>query len=261
MNFFKKHILYFFKKINNILENENIISVSSKCEIHSSVKKTGLEINGNVKIGEGSSIHQSKFSGVVTIGKSCCITNANIIGNITIGNNSKIVAGALLEGEIVIGKYTSINGPNTDLICKLNNIQIGNFCSIARNVTFQEFNHDFNRLTSYFINANMFGKSNLDDIVSKGSIVLGHDVWIGTHSVVLSGVKIGTGAVIAANSVVVNDIPAYAIAGGNPAKVIKYRFSDEIIDKLLSSNWWEKSKTDIEEIYNSFESELKSNNN
>lgn len=254
MNFFKKYILYLFKKINNVLENENTISVSSKCEIHSSVKKTGLEINGSVKIGEGSSVHQSKFSGVVTVGNCCSITNAKLAGNITIGSNSKIVAGTFLEGEIVIGKYTSINGPNTDLICKLNSIQIGNFCSIARNVTFQEFNHDFNRLTSYFINANMFRKSNLDDIVSKGSIVLGHDVWIGTHSVILSGVKIGTGAVIAANSVVVKDVPSYAIVGGNPAKVIKYRFSEKIRDQLLSSKWWEKSEVEIAELYQKFES-------
>lgn len=77
MNFFKKYILYLFKKINNVLENENTISVSSKCEIHSSVKKTGLEINGSVKIGEGSSVHQSKFSGVVTVGNCCSITNAD----------------------------------------------------------------------------------------------------------------------------------------------------------------------------------------
>jgi acetyltransferase-like isoleucine patch superfamily enzyme len=254
MNFFKKHILYLFKKINNVLENENTISVSSKCEIHSSVKKTGLEINGSVKIGEGSSVHQSKFSGLVTVGNLCTITNAKLAGDITIGSNSKIVAGTLLEGEIVIGKFTSINGPNTDLICKLNSIQIGNFCSIARNVTFQEFNHDFNRLTSYFINANMFRKSNLDDIVSKGSIVLGHDVWIGTHSVILSGVKIGTGAVVAANSVVVKDVPPYAIVGGNPAKIIKYRFSEKIINQLLTSKWWEKSEIEIAELYQKFES-------
>ena len=73
MNFLKKHILYFFKTINNVLDNENIISISSICEIHSSVKKTGLEINGIVKIGEGSSVHQSKLSGAVTVGNHCSI--------------------------------------------------------------------------------------------------------------------------------------------------------------------------------------------
>lgn len=252
MNFFKKQILSFFKKMMTILDNENIISHSSKCVIHPSVKKTGLNINGTIKIGEGSSVHQTKLAGDITIGERVSISNAVLKGNIKLGKKAKLSGGVLMEGNITVGNYTSINGPNTDLICKLNTITIGDFCSIARNVTFQEFNHDFNRLTSYFINANMFGKTDLNDIVSKGPIEIEHDVWIGTHSVILSGVKIGTGSVIAANSVVVKDVPPYAIVGGNPAKIIKYRFSEKIIDQLLSSKWWEKPEIEITELYQKF---------
>ena len=125
--------------------------------------------------------------------------------------------------DIKIGNYTSINGPNTDLRCLLNEITIGNFCSIARNVSFQEYNHDFNQLTSYFVHTNLENKPMKTDVVSKGAITLGHDVWIGTHSVILSGSNIGTGAVIAANSVVTKSVPRFQIWGGVPAKFIRNR--------------------------------------
>ena len=73
---------------------------------------------------------------------------------------------------------------------------------------------------------------------SKGDTIIGNDVWIGYESVILPGVHIGDGAVIAAKSVVVGDVPPYAIFGGNPAKLIKQRFSDSEIEILLKTQWW-----------------------
>ena len=73
---------------------------------------------------------------------------------------------------------------------------------------------------------------------SRGNIEIGHDVWIGGRSTILSGVKIGTGAVIAAGSVVVNDVEPYTVSGGNPNKEIKKRFDDDTIKKILSTEWW-----------------------
>jgi len=78
-----------------------------------------------------------------------------------------------------------------------------------------------------------------EDITSKGDISLGSDVWIGTQSVVLSGATISDGAVIGANSVVNSFVPPYAIAVGSPAKVVKYRFSDQLIRRLLTLKWWD----------------------
>jgi acetyltransferase-like isoleucine patch superfamily enzyme len=78
--------------------------------------------------------------------------------------------------------------------------------------------------------------------------VIGHDVWIGCNSVVLSGVTIGTGAVIGAGSVVTKDIPPYAIAYGNPAKVHRYRFDPETIDALLKSEWWRFSMEQLKTL-------------
>lgn len=85
---------------------------------------------------------------------------------------------------------------------------------------------------------------------TKGTIEIGNDVWIGTSAVILSGVKIGHGAVVAAGSLVTKNIPPYAIVGGNPAKIIKYRFNEDKIKELLEMNWWdwseEKIKNNIE---------------
>ncbi|PWB24611.1 hypothetical protein DCO46_11265 [Flavobacterium sp. HTF] len=77
------------------------------------------------------------------------------------------------------------------------------------------------------------------DIVSKGPIKVGNDVWIGAHSVILSGVTIGDGAIIASNSVINKDVPPYAIVGGSPARIIKYRFDKPTIDNLLKIKWWD----------------------
>ena len=76
---------------------------------------------------------------------------------------------------------------------------------------------------------------------TKGNVIIKNDVWIGMNSIILSGVTIGNGAVIAAGSVVTKDIPDYAVAAGNPARVIKYRFTQETIDLLLNTKWWEQN--------------------
>ena len=85
---------------------------------------------------------------------------------------------------------------------------------------------------------------------SNGDVIIGNDVWIGHESTIMSGVKIGDGAVIAANSVVVKDVEPYTIVGGNPAKVIKKRFSDDIINNLLELKWWDWSNEKINENLN-----------
>ena len=77
-----------------------------------------------------------------------------------------------------------------------------------------------------------------DDLPFKGDTVVGNDVWIGYKSTIMPGVMIGDGAIVAAGSVVVNDVPAYSIVGGNPARIIKHRFTTETIKTLLEIAWW-----------------------
>ena len=131
-------------------------------------------------------------------------------------------------------------------------VKVGSFCSIADNVTiFIGGNHRTDWVTTYpfgHIHQNVFPWHGQGHPATKGDVVIGNDVWIGSGSTILSGIKIGDGAVIAASSVVVKDIPAYAIAGGNPAKVLKMRFSRKQIDKLLQNPWWELSDSRINDL-------------
>jgi virginiamycin A acetyltransferase len=240
------------------IENENQIYIESGSEIPQETIIKKSKLSGEIDIKKGATITLSALSGKVRLGKDCKLSSATIQGNVKVGEYCKIMGGVALYGNISIGNNTSINGPNTDMRCAVNSISIGSFCSIARNVIFQEFNHDFSQLTSYFIHTNIIKKNRDFDIVSKGGITLGHDVWIGTHSVILSGANIGTGAVIAANSVVVGCVPPYAIVAGSPAKVIKYRFDEDVIDELLASKWWERSHSEIVDYYQAFK---KRNNN
>jgi acetyltransferase-like isoleucine patch superfamily enzyme len=110
-------------------------------------------------------------------------------------------------------------------------VKIGNYCSIAENVKFfVDGNHRMDYASTYpFNGGNGYG---------KGSPAVGNDVWIGREVLVMSGVRIGDGSVVAAGSVVTKDVPNYAIVGGNPAKVIRYRFSEEIIKRFEDVRWW-----------------------
>ncbi|MHC5719417.1 MAG: CatB-related O-acetyltransferase, partial [Nostoc sp.] len=74
---------------------------------------------------------------------------------------------------------------------------------------------------------------------SKGVTIIGHDVWVGYGATILSGVKIGNGAVVGAQAVVTSDVPAYAIVVGNPAKIIRYRFEPKTVERLLELSWWD----------------------
>jgi acetyltransferase-like isoleucine patch superfamily enzyme len=122
-------------------------------------------------------------------------------------------------------------------------LYIGNFCSIAGNIkVFLGGNHRYDWITTYpfgHIHKDIFNKFNGQGHPStKGDVVIGNDVWIGQNSTIMSGVKIGDGAIIANNSHIVKDVEPYSIVGGNPAKFIRYRFNEQQIYKLLQIKWW-----------------------
>ena len=122
---------------------------------------------------------------------------------------------------------------------------IGKFCHIASGITIimNGANHRMNSVTTYPFNimGNGWEKvtPSLDELPFKGDTVIGNDVWIGQNVTILPGVHIGDGAIIGANSVVTKDIPAYHIAGGNPSKIIRKRFDDELINYLEQIKWWD----------------------
>lgn len=128
---------------------------------------------------------------------------------------------------------------------------IGKFCAIAKGVEFvmNGANHRMNSVTTYPFNIMGSGwekvTPTLDDLPYKGDTIVGNDVWIGQDVTVMPGVKIGDGAIIASNSVVTKDVPPYSIAGGNPIKIIRKRFDDELISYLLELKWWDWPKEKI----------------
>ena len=128
-------------------------------------------------------------------------------------------------------------------------IQVGKKCSIALNSTFTLAHHTIDAFSSYPSKTSIFshGKGNSSGY-SKGDIIIKNDVWIGVNCTILDGITIGNGAVIAAGSVVTRDVPAYAIVGGNPAKIIKYRFSSDIIDKIEKSQFWDMDISEIDKF-------------
>jgi virginiamycin A acetyltransferase len=136
---------------------------------------------------------------------------------------------------------------------------IGKFCSIACKARFlmTSGNHTLKSLSTYtfpiFYEEWGLDVSNITDAWdNKGDIVIGNDVWIGYDAIIMSGVKIGDGAIIGSRAVVSNDVAPYTIVGGVPAKVIKKRFSDDVISTLLKIKWWdwsyEKIQTNIQYI-------------
>ena len=122
-------------------------------------------------------------------------------------------------------------------------LTIGNFCSISASVhIYLGGNHRTDWVSTYpfgHIHTNIFNNFNgIGHPSTKGDVIIGNDVWIGENVTIMSGITIGDGAVIANNSHVVKNIEPYSLVGGNPAKLVKYRFTSEQIEKLLEIKWW-----------------------
>lgn len=155
--------------------------------------------------------------------------------NMTTVNNyfdsSLVKVGNNTYGELNIVSFAS----NTKL-------QIENFVSIAQEVAFiLSAEHYIDHISTYPFKVKYLGIAN-EESFGKGNICIDDDVWIGYRSIIMSGVHIGKGAVIAAGSVVTKDVPAYAIVGGIPAKLIKYRFSEDICNLLQNIDFGTFSK-------------------
>lgn len=158
------------------------------------------------------------------------------------------------QSTITVGRFTygdeRIDVKQWDEGASLN---IGAFCSIADNVKiFLGGNHRTDWISTYpfgLIHTSELGSPNPPaHPVTKGAVVIGNDVWISQGVTIMSGVSIGDGAVVAANSTVVKNVPPYSVVGGNPAEVIKFRFDDEIISLLLEFKWWELSTDNIKNL-------------
>ncbi|EJA4671168.1 MAG: Vat family streptogramin A O-acetyltransferase [Hafnia sp.] len=157
--------------------------------------------------------------------------------------------------NIIIGDFTYYDDPEDSENFERNvlyhfpfigdKLVIGKFCAIAKGVQFimNGANHKLSGFSTFpfYIFGNGWEKAmpQPEDLPFKGDTIIGNDVWIGYKALIMPGVKIGNGAIISSQSVVTTDVPAYTIVGGNPAKVIKKRFSDEIVCELEKLAWWD----------------------
>lgn len=177
------------------------------------------------------------------------------LGDVNLGYGCKLYK-CECGSNLNLGRFVSIWGPGTKISSDINGISIGSFSSIASNVTIQEHYHRYDKISTYFMSKNIFGETFNSDIYSKGKITIEEDVWIGSNTVILSGVRIGRGSIVGAGSVVTKDIPKYSIVVGNPGKVIGLRFSKEEQELLENSKWWEWEINEIIENKELFKMEV-----
>jgi acetyltransferase-like isoleucine patch superfamily enzyme len=161
-------------------------------------------------------------------------------------------------GTTILGKYSYIVG-NVKNTFSISNFIVGNFCSIASGLTLMlGGDHATNLvMTTNFVNIIPDLFAGLPSPfpmmgLTKGDIVIENDVWIGQDVTIMSGVKISNGAIIGTAAVIAKDVPPYAIVIGNPARIVKYRFNQEIIDRLLKIAWWNWPIEKIRENYDYF---------
>lgn len=164
-----------------------------------------------------------------------------VMSQVSLGRHNKFYSHVILN-NLSIGDFSYV-ATNTII----NQASIGKFCSIGPNCligpgrhpasmfvsTHPSFYSTFRQCGYSFVNENKF-KEYLP-------VTIGHDVWIGANCIIMDGVKIGNGCIVGANSVVTKDIPDYAIVGGVPAKIIRYRFNQDIISKITKIQWWDWS--------------------
>lgn len=198
-------------------------------------------------------IHRKKIGSVCRLGTHTTIDSKAVFeGANRLGSDS-----VFLNSSMGYASYVSDHS-------FIKNTRIGRYTCIADNVLTVAGNHPLTFVSIHpafystvqkpsYVDKQKFEEFKYIDSERKISIEIGNDVWIGTRATILEGVTIGDGAVVAAGAVVTKDVPPYAIVGGVPAKIIRYRFSDEEIEKLQELRWWEKGESWIKEHVNEFD--------
>jgi len=154
------------------------------------------------------------------------------------GHHIEIGRSCKIDRMSSIGSYTYIGDR-----CYVTRAHIARYVSIANNVTIGPGEHDLSRLST----STHFYGSPYEELTQKNCIIES-DAWIGVDAIVLRGVRVGIGAIVAANAVVTKDVPDYAVVAGVPARIIKFRFEEEKRNKLLNSKWWVNDKQEAESI-------------
>lgn len=193
-----------------------------------SCKNVAFKNQDSCKLYRNSKIIDTSIGDHVIIGEDSYVSESQIADNVQINRRNFII-------DSNIGDFT-YTGLNTTI----KHADIGKFSSVSWNVSVVGGgSHDMNHVTTHpFYQMKSFGIATCDIKYDWERVKIGNDVWIGAHVCVLPGITIGNGAVIGANSVVTKDVPPYAVVAGNPAKLLKYRFDENIIEILNKEQWW-----------------------
>lgn len=206
----------------------------------------GKTVQNGVTFWNGPSIKDTEIGTGSSVGDQAIVRNSVLGEHVEIGRRNTIdschIGNGTYTGEFTIIKYATI----------------GKFCAISWNASIGGANHDIHRLAVSPVHRILQEKTTeAYSSFQNEQCHIGNDVWLGAGCHVLRNVTIGNGVVVGANSVVTEDIPSYAIAVGSPAKVIGYRFSREVIDKLEEIQWWDFQIEVLRECRKIFTRELK----
>jgi bifunctional N-acetylglucosamine-1-phosphate-uridyltransferase/glucosamine-1-phosphate-acetyltransferase GlmU-like protein len=176
----------------------------------------------------------TKVNSTLRLGYLCQIKDCSFENNVTIFDFVTL-------SDTSVGSYSYVNSGS-----QFRKVVVGKFCSIGTNVVAGLGIHPTHFVSThpafYSFKPSIYTFASTTAVEEEKQIRIGHDVWIGSYARIMDGVTIGNGAVIAAGAIVTTDVPDYAIVGGVPAKVIKYRFDESTCQKLLESKWWDRDE-------------------
>lgn len=175
--------------------------------------------------------------------KGCRIYSAYVSPKALRGRNIEIHVGTRIDSICEIGGNSYIG-----CYCYVTRAKIGRYVSIANNVSIGQGEHKLDKVST----SSIFYKSAWD-VLTAGDCEIGSDAWIGVDAIILRGVKVGTGSVVAANAVVTKDVPDFAVVAGVPARIIKYRFPELQRAEILASLWWEKEPSEAARLIEQLE--------
>lgn len=234
------------KKLLKHLSNKRLYA---HADIAYGSRVTGeTKLGARVRVGRDCYVYDSTFGDDVEVKDGCRIFKAEFESRV-------IIYPHCILSNVRCGSFSYVNEHSL-----LRGARVGRFTSIAPHFICGYGEHPAHLISTspvFYSTKNQSGTSfaTQDYFVEEKGTTIGHDVWIGARSFVRDGVKIGNGAIVAAGAVVVKDVPDYAIVGGVPAKLIRYRFSEAVIAELLALEWWNRSEEDLRQAQPLFASD------
>lgn len=241
-----------FADIRNHVYHRGVVVANS-----SSLNRRAYVERG-VRIGRNCTVLKARLTGRCMLGDRVLVCNDVVMHECELGDDCRVEGGALLAGsrlepcvavhprsnlsEVNVGRFTYIARDSV-----VNEVDIGRFCSIGPRCLIGSGDHPVAWVATspvFYSNRDQAGRSLVGEraapegFTERRRINIGHDVWLGAQVFVRDGVNIANGAIVAAGAVVTNDVPAFALVGGVPARIIRFRFSAEVIEEMQSIAWW-----------------------